>query len=97
MKTIDELAQVLLTVDNKLDLVLLGDENTRLLVDDDLHRELYAAVAEACARPDVLVYESIDDEGGHFQMPGDPDFALAYQYSATEGVLWYYADMREVI
>lgn len=92
MKTIDELAQVLLTVDNKLDLVRLGDDNTGLLVDDDLHRELYAAVVgvmldERCGN----VSEAVDDEGGHFRVEGDRH-ALAYQYE-PDGVRWYYNEM----
>lgn len=96
MKTINELAQVLLTVDNKLDLAQLDVPNDMggILVDDDLHRELYAAVEAVMLSGGVNnVSEAVDDDGGHFEVASDRDFVLAYQYE-PDGVLWYYNDMR---
>lgn len=87
MKTIDELAQVLLTVDSRLDLVLLGDNNTGLVVDDDAHRELFDAVNSA-AELDDNVSEVALEYGGHFTMPGEK-YQLAYLYLA-DGVVWFY-------
>lgn len=93
MKTIDELAQVLLTVDNRLSLDTLRS-GEGLVVDDDLHRELYAAIVDVMLDDSTdNVSEAVDDEGGHFRVAGD-DWVLAYQYEETGGVVWYNAFME---
>lgn len=90
MKTIDELAQVLLTVDSKLDLSLLNDERSGLLVDDDLHRELYAAIDDALVEGDG-VHEFLLDEGGGFQIANE-EYDLVYSYNPDGGVIWWYQE-----
>jgi len=91
MKTIDDLAQVLLTVDNRLPLFTLSS-GEGLVVDDDLHRELYAAIVEVMLRPDVNnISEAVGDEGGHFEVAGDPCY-LGYQYEPNGEVVWFYTD-----
>lgn len=81
--TFDQLVQLILNVDKRLDLTELHSDDG-LVIGDDLHREIIDCMQSAVGN----IVHVVEDDGGYLYVDGDAQYELHYLYCEDQDVSW---------